>query len=178
MSARERQQFYTTPEGGSFLQAASNYSALRGQMEELDASGDPDEQAVLSENLNLQLRALNRGNILPPVPISQDALGSNPEFAQTIWEPDSIGVQSDVNLDGVSDILDSQEQAANPAADLSMVPRGAAAGGTASGAGGAVINRVASATGTEESGVGQSMPWEDEPYQTETQESGMGGDED
>ena len=163
MSARERQQFYTTPEGGSFLQAASNYSALRGQMEELDASGDPDEQAVLSENLNLQLRALNRGNILPPVPISQDALGSNPELAQT---------------DFLSDMTESgfnppQEGIPVPEADLSMVPRGAAAGGPSP-------PQTVKGGDAPDSGAGTSIPpsYKSEAPTYKTEDSGAEKDKD
>ena len=76
MSPRDRQDFYATPEGSSFLTAATNYSNLRGDMEAMDNADDPAVAQSLQNNLSLQLRALDRGTELPPVPVGMDGLNS------------------------------------------------------------------------------------------------------
>ena len=68
MSPEQRQQFYATPEGASFLQTATNYAQLRGVMEEMDRETDPQRVAILQDRVALNLRAIDRGTDLPPVP--------------------------------------------------------------------------------------------------------------
>ena len=89
MSAEERRQFYTTPEGGAFLQVATNYAQLRGTMEAMDEATDPATQARLQEQVALGLRAMDRGTELPPVPMNPDHLNVAPTFDPEI--PDYLG---------------------------------------------------------------------------------------
>ena len=80
MAPVQRREFYATPEGGAFLQAATNFANLRGQMEAMDEATDPEEAASLQQQVAVGLQAIDRGSILPPIPMNPDDFDVNPEF--------------------------------------------------------------------------------------------------
>ena len=90
MNPGERQAFYRTPEGASFLQTATNFTQLRGLSEEMDNATDPAIQSQLQDRLSLQLRAIDAGSELPPVPMapgdSENAPMDfgNPEYLESL----------------------------------------------------------------------------------------------
>lgn len=105
MTPAQRQDFYRTPEGGAFLQTATNFTQLRGLMEEMDASTDPQIQAQLQDRLALQLRAINRGADLPPVPMAPETENEpfdfrDPEFlTQLGYDPNDPNLQNLLDVD-------------------------------------------------------------------------------
>ena len=106
MTPAQRRDFYSTPEGGAFLTAATNYSNLRGNMEEMDNTDDPVVAQQIQDNVALQLRALDRGNELPPVPVGIDDLNEqfDPEVTyQQMLDSDQTPIQ-----ETIPDPLDNQ----------------------------------------------------------------------
>ena len=84
MAPVQRREFYATPEGGAFLQAATNYANLRGQMEAMDEATDPEEQARIQQQVAVGLQAIDRGSVLPPIPMNPDDFDVNPQFEPEI----------------------------------------------------------------------------------------------
>lgn len=138
MNPVQRREFYATPEGGAFLQAATNFANLRGQMEAMDEATDPEEQASLQQQVAVGLQAIDRGTILPPIPMNPDDFDVNPQFDPEVPNlgdfggregaiarnfSNELGVGSDVNVEPLpgDDTI--------PAIDLTMIPRQLAAGG-------------------------------------------------
>ena len=80
MAPVQRREFYATPEGGAFLQAATNFANLRGQMEAMDEATDPEEQARIQQQVAVGLQAIDRGSVLPPIPMNPDDFDVNPQF--------------------------------------------------------------------------------------------------
>ena len=68
MRPEQRRAFYATPEGGAFLSAATNYGNIVGQVDSLEQATNPSQEARIMRNVGLQMRAIDRGHILPPVP--------------------------------------------------------------------------------------------------------------
>ena len=89
MAPVQRREFYATPEGGAFLQAATNFANLRGQMEAMDETTDPEEHARLQQQVAVGLQAIDRGSILPPIPMKPDDFNINPQYDPEI--PDYLG---------------------------------------------------------------------------------------
>ena len=138
MAPVERREFYATPEGGAFLQAATNFANLRGQMEAMDEATDPEEAANLQQQVAVGLQAIDRGSVLPPIPMNPDDFDVNPQYDPEVPNlgdfggsegaiarnfSNELGVGSDVNVEP----LPGDDTV--PAIDLSMIPRQLASAG-------------------------------------------------
>ena len=138
MAPVQRREFYATPEGGAFLQAATNFANLRGQMEAMDEATDPEEASRLQQQVAIGLQAIDRGSVLPPIPMNPDDFDINPQYDPEVPNlgdfggregaiarnfSNELGVGSDVNVEPLpgDDTI--------PAIDLTMIPRQLAAGG-------------------------------------------------
>jgi hypothetical protein len=196
MTPAERQEFYRTPEGASFLATATNYTQLRGLMEEMDAATDPAIQAQLQDRLALQMRAIDRGSELPPVPMAPETENEpfdfrDPEFlSQLGYDPNDPDLQDLLDVDygeigspNLNDLM--SDWGGNIVPYLQHLrDAGALAEGQplqdpiipAGGGGGAAIP-TGGGIGGSESGIGTSIPASTAQGGSIAGESGLGGEE-